>query len=242
MLKVSTALLFTALLCAGCASHTASLAAKGPTRATGSPVPTSTPIVATASPTTSVWTDAALSQMLITDDDAPGFQVDEQSDDGDRAPSSTITLSATESLALDVCTPFYVAWTELDSDAVPGPHASAMLTGISADTKALDPTVHLRAYPSAEAAASKITAMKNGVSSCPKAKPLPGPGLGEDSTGFTEMYDTPATGGMALLAARVGSVVATVRVDTTGDLHPVTDLLHTLAAKQVAKLQSVPKG
>jgi hypothetical protein len=177
--------------------------------------------------------------MLITNDDAPGFSVDERSDD---APSTIITLSATESVARDVCTPFYVAWTELDSDAVPGPHASAILTGVSADTKALDLTVHLRAYPSTEAAASKIAAMKNGVSSCPKAETLPDPGLGEDSTGFTEIYDTPATGGMALLTARVGSVVATIRVDTTGDLHPVTDLLHTLATKQVAKLQTEAKG
>ena len=71
MPKASMALLFTALLCAGCTSHTAGLAAKGATSATGSPVPTSAPAVVPASPTASAGTDPALSRMLITDDDAP---------------------------------------------------------------------------------------------------------------------------------------------------------------------------
>ena len=175
----------------------------------------------------------------------PGFQIDieEQSGNPDERPSAIVTLTATESLDLDVCMPFYVAETELDSDAVPGPHALAYITSVSAESETLDSTVYLRAFPSAETAESKIAAMQKGVSSCPKAKTLPDPGLGDDSTGFTQIYDdTPGTGGMAVLTARVGSLVATVRVDTTGDLHAATDALDTLATEQVTKLQTEAKG
>jgi hypothetical protein len=150
-------------------------------------------------------------------------------------------VTATGSVAPSGCLAFDATWVELASDVVPGRHAYEQLTELKASTNSLEPTVNLRAYPSADIAAGKIAVMRSGVSSCsPHSTMLPDPGLGDDSMGFTEVF---GPNRQTLLAARVGAVVATVEVSGPNSAdQQLTALLHTLAAKQVDRLRAGATG